>query len=163
MTIYGRMLLAASGSALLLIGALAFQYIGGLAPCEMCIWQRWPHVAAVAIGGLGVTVLWRQRRIMAAIGALAMLVSAGLGLFHAGVEQDWWEGMTACATNDISGLSTDDLMAQLMDAPLVRCDEIPWSFLGLSMAAWNGVISAGLALLWAASILWWRMPFNREA
>ncbi|MEL6211159.1 MAG: disulfide bond formation protein B, partial [Pseudomonadota bacterium] len=69
MTVYGRMLLAAAGSALLLLGALAFQYVGGLAPCPMCLWQRWPHLLAVLVGILGVTVLWRQRRWLALAGA----------------------------------------------------------------------------------------------
>ncbi|MEM9783226.1 MAG: disulfide bond formation protein B [Pseudomonadota bacterium] len=163
MTVYGRMLVAASGSFLLLFGAFAFQYLGGLAPCEMCIWQRWPHAFAILVGLLGITVLWRQRRAMAVLGTAAMTASAGLGLFHAGVEQGWWAGLTACATGDVGGMSTDDLMAQIMDAPVVRCDEIAWSFLGLSMAAWNGLISAGLAGCWGASVVWWRMPFSREA
>ncbi|MEM6678308.1 MAG: disulfide bond formation protein B [Pseudomonadota bacterium] len=163
MTVYGRMLLAATGSALVLIAALAFQYLGGLAPCPLCIWQRWPHVAAVAVGILGITVLWRQRRWLALSGAGAMGVSAVLGVFHAGVEYGFWEGPSTCVAGDPGALSTDDLMAQIMEAPLVRCDEVVWSFLDLSMASWNALLSAGLAALWAASVVWWRMPFGREA
>lgn len=163
LTVYGRMLLAASGSAVLLIAALGFQYIGGLAPCEMCLWQRWPHAAAILVGALGVTVLWRQRRVMAGIGTVAMLATAAIGLFHVGVEQNWWQGPSTCSAASPVGQSTDDLMASIMAAPLVRCDEVAWSLLGISMAGWNALVSLGLGTLWAASVYWHRMPFNREA
>ncbi|MEM6944760.1 MAG: disulfide bond formation protein B [Pseudomonadota bacterium] len=162
MTVYGRILLAATGSALLLMAALAFQYLGGLVPCPLCIWQRWPHLAAVFIGILAVTALWRQRRTLAILGTVAMAASAVLGFYHAGVEYGWWPGPGACTAGDATRLSTDDLMAQIMEAPIVRCDEVSWSFLSVSMAGWNAVVSLGLAALWTGSIVWWRMPFNRE-
>ncbi|MEM7500079.1 MAG: disulfide bond formation protein B [Pseudomonadota bacterium] len=164
MTVYGRMLLAAAGSALLLIVALGFQYLGGLAPCPLCLWQRWPHALAVIVGILGVTVLWRQRRWLAVVGTGMMSASIGLGIFHAGVEWGWWEGLSTCsAPSPGAGLSSDELLQQILEAPVVRCDEVPWSMLGLSLAGWNALASLGLAALWAASVVWWRMPFNREA
>jgi disulfide bond formation protein DsbB len=123
----------------------------GLAPCPLCIWQRWPHVAAVVIAVLAVTVLWRHTRPLAVLGMLATLVSAGLGLYHTGIERGWWPGPDTCTSSDITNLSTDQLMAQIMSAPLVRCDEVAWDLLGLSMASWNAVISLGLAALWLAS------------
>ncbi len=150
MTARGRILVAGAGSATLLAGALGFQFIGGLAPCPLCIWQRWPHLAAVVIAALAVTVLWRQYRPLAALGMLATLVSAGLGLYHTGIERGWWPGPDTCTSSDITGLSTDQLMAQIMSAPLVRCDEVAWDLLGLSMASWNAAISLGLAALWLA-------------
>ncbi|MDT8344028.1 MAG: disulfide bond formation protein B [Thermohalobaculum sp.] len=159
MTAYGRILLAGAGSAALLLGALGFQFLGGLAPCPMCIWQRWPHVAAVVLAVLAVTVLWRQRRWLAALGAAAMLVSTGLGIFHAGVEWQWWQGPVTCTAGDITRLSADELMTQILGAPLVRCDEIVWELFGITMAGWNALFSLGLAALWAASVVWWRMPF----
>ena len=142
------MLVAGAGSAALLAAALAFQYIGGLAPCPLCIWQRWPHVAAVVLAGIGLT-MGRHRRPVAALGALAMLAGAGLGVYHTGIERDWWEGPAACsAANDIGAMSADELMAQIMSAPLVRCDEVPWEMLGLSMASWNALASLALVGLW---------------
>ncbi|SDC10236.1 disulfide bond formation protein B [Ruegeria marina] len=138
-------LLAAGGSAALLLGAWAFQYIGGLAPCKMCIWQRYPHGAAVLIGALALATGWR---LLPWAGALAALTTSGVGFFHAGVEQGWWEGPTTCTSGPIGGLSAEQLMEQIMNAPLVRCDEIPWQMLGISMAGWNGLISLALALLW---------------
>ncbi len=151
MTVRGWVLIAGAGSAAILVSALGSQFIGGLTPCPLCIWQRWPHVAAVVIAALAVTVLWRYRRPLAVLGMLAMLVSAGLGLYHTGIERGWWEGPDTCTSSDITNLSTDQLMAQIMSAPLVRCDEVAWDLLGLSMASWNAVISLGLAGLWLAS------------
>ncbi|QDL90776.1 disulfide bond formation protein B [Paroceanicella profunda] len=143
-----RGLVATLGSAALLGGALAFQVFGGLTPCEMCIWQRWPHGIAIA---LGLAVILTGSRRLAGLAAVVLAVSAGLGLFHAGVEQGWWQGPMACTSSGVEGMSTNDLMAQIMAAPLVRCDEIAWSFLDLSMAAWNGVFSAVLVLVWLSA------------
>ncbi|WP_300029764.1 disulfide bond formation protein B [uncultured Roseobacter sp.] len=144
------LVLATLGSATLMAGALAFQYLGGLPPCKMCYWQRYPHVAAVAIGALALAT---SQRFLCLIGAVAALTTSAIGLFHAGVEQGFWEGPTSCTSSPIDGLSADELFDQIMAAPIVRCDEIPWELLGLSMAGWNGVVSLGLGLLW---ILAWR-------
>ncbi|MCE8511603.1 disulfide bond formation protein B [Ruegeria pomeroyi] len=138
-------LLAAGGSAALLLAAWGFQYLGGMAPCKLCIWQRYPHGAAVLIGAVTLATGWG---ILPWAGALAALTTAGIGLYHAGVEQGWWEGPTTCTSGPIGGLSAEQLMAQIMEAPLVRCDEIPWDLFGISMAGWNGLVSLGLALVW---------------
>ena len=143
-------LIATAGSAALLLGALGFQYIGDLAPCKMCIWQRWPHGIAVVIGA---AFLITALRPLLVLGALSALTTSLIGFFHAGVEQGWWEGPTTCTSGPIGGLSTDDLLASIMDAPLVRCDDIAWSLGGISMAGWNGIISLGLVVVWAIA---WR-------
>lgn len=126
------------GGTALLGGALAFEYIGGLVPCEMCMWQRWALASALVLATLG--LLLRARWLMA-LGALAVLVGAAIAGFHAGVEQKWWEGITACAASPIGG-STADVIGAVLTAPIVRCDAIPWSMLGLSMAGWNFMISS---------------------
>jgi disulfide bond formation protein DsbB len=143
-------LLAAAGSAALLAGALAFQHLGGLAPCPLCLWQRWPHAAAVALGALGAALpaAW-----VAWLGAAAAAATGGIGLYHTGVERGWWEGPATCAGADIGGLSPEELLARIMEAPLVRCDEVAWSLAGLSMASWNAVLSFALAGLWLAAAL----------
>lgn len=141
-------LLAAGGSAALLIAALGFQHLGGLPPCKLCIWQRWPHVAAVVIGLVALAV---PGRALPYLGALAALGTAVVGFYHAGVEQHWWPGPDTCTSSPITGMSTDDLLNQIMTAPLVRCDEIPWDLLGISMAGWNAIASLGLAALWIAA------------
>lgn len=142
-------LIAAGGSAALLLGAWGFQYLGGMAPCKMCIWQRYPHGAAVVIGVLAFA--FPGVRLLPLLGAAAAMTTAGIGMFHAGVEQKWWEGPTSCSSGDIGGLSTQELMDQIMSAPLVRCDDIPWEMFGLSMAGWNALLSAGLVLIWLAA------------
>lgn len=158
MTDYGRILLAGLGSAGLLIGALISQYIGGLAPCPMCLWQRWPHLAAIVIALIAVTFGWRIYRGLAVLGGLAALSTAGIGFFHAGVEQDWWEGPTTCTGPDRTSLSADEFLEHLMTAPAVLCDEIAWQF-GLSLAGWNGVFSLALAVLWFwVAAFPWRGP-----
>ena len=152
MTEYGRILLAGFGSAALLIGALISQYFGGLAPCPMCIWQRWPHLAAVVLAIIAVTVGWRFRRAFAGLGGLAALATAGIGVFHAGVEQKWWEGPSTCSAPDRTDLTPDQFLQALKDVPMVRCDEIVWQF-GLTMAGWNALFSLCLAGLWFWSSL----------
>ena len=127
----------------LLGGALGSQYLGGLNPCEMCYWQRWPHWAALALGGLSFFVP-ALRRPLVLLGALAIAVSGAIGLFHAGVEYGWWEGLTSCTATGAATL--EDILA----APVVRCDQVQFSFLGLSMAGWNALIS----LTAAGAIAW---------
>ncbi len=144
-------LIAAAGSVALLLGAWGFQYLGGLAPCKMCIWQRYPHAAAALIGAVALAL--PRVTVLPLLGALAAATTAVIGVYHAGVEQKWWEGPSSCTSSDIGGLSTTELMDQIMNAPLVRCDDIPWEMLGLSMAGWNAVLSAGLVLVWLAA---WR-------
>lgn len=139
------MLAAAAGSLALLLGAFLFQALG-YAPCKLCLWQRWPHGAAVAIGLL--VLAWRAHPALGWLGAAAAATTGGLGLYHAGVEQGWWTGPDTCTSGPVGNLTAEELMNQIMAAPLVRCDEIAWAFLGLSMAAWNAIASVALAALW---------------
>ncbi|MGV6813265.1 MAG: disulfide bond formation protein B [Brevirhabdus sp.] len=139
-------LLAAGGSAALLLGAFAFQYLGGMPPCKLCLWQRWPHGAAIVIGALTLVMAWRA---LPFLGAAAAAASGGVGLYHTGVERGWWEGPTSCTgTTQVGSMSAEDLLNQIMSAPIVRCDEVPWEMLGLSMASWNAVASFALVALW---------------
>jgi len=142
-------LLAGLGSLGLLIGALLFQYVGDMAPCKMCYWQRYPHVGAIVIAGI---ILITGIGVFAVLGLLSALITAGIGGFHAGVERGWWEGPQSCTSTSINNLSTEELLAQIMSAPMVRCDEIPWQMFGLSMAGWNMVVSICLAVLWTIAI-----------
>lgn len=134
-------LLALLVPAGLLGGALASQYVGGLHPCEMCYWQRWPHAAAIVLAGIAFLfpATSPRSRILTALAALAIAVSGAIGVFHAGVELGWWQGLTRCTAG--GALSLDDLMK----VPLVRCDQVQWSWLGISMAGWNAIVSLGSA------------------
>ncbi|MEO5866849.1 MAG: disulfide bond formation protein B [Sphingomonas sp.] len=129
----------------LLGGALAFQYIGGLYPCEMCWWQRYPHIAAIPLALLAFVVPgYHTRRVFVALAALAVAVSGGIGVYHAGVEYHWWQGVTEC-TSTISGHggSVDDMLARIMKAPVVRCDEPQWTLFHISLAGFNALFSLG--------------------
>ena len=141
-------LLATLGSIALLGGAFAFQHLGGMPPCKLCLWQRYPHAAAIIIGAIA---LWFPGRALPLLGALAALTTFAIGLYHTGVERSWWEGPTTCTSGPIGNLSAKELMAQIMSAPLVRCDEVPWEMFTLSMASWNAIASFGLALVWLAA------------
>lgn len=144
-------LLAAGGSAALLLGAYGFQALG-YAPCQLCLWQRWPHGAAIVAGLLALTgvafTLW------AAAGALSALTTAGIGAYHTGVERGWWEGPQACSGGgSLSGLTGADLLSTEGASDVVRCDEVAWAFAGLSMASWNALASLLLAGVWVAALM----------
>ncbi len=132
-------LLALVVPSALMLGALGSQYIGGLHPCEMCYWQRWPHDAAIvlALFAFGTRVN-KASHVLVALAALAIMVSGGIGVFHAGVEYGWWEGITTCSTT-AAGVSLEDIMR----APVVRCDVPQWTLLGISLAGFNVIISLG--------------------
>lgn len=133
--------------AALLGGAYASEYIGGLHPCEMCYWQRWPHMVAIAlaIGALALkqTPLSRSLVILA---ALAIAVSGAIGVFHAGVEYGWWPGITGCSAA-LSATNAQDMLAEIMATPLVRCDVPQWTLAGISLAGFNALLSLGGALV----------------
>lgn len=128
-------------SGLLLLGAVGFQYLGNLPPCEMCYWQRYAHVAVVAVAALAMLT---RSRALTLLAVAAMVVAAGLGLYHAGVELKWWPGITTCTAPPAAG---GNLFEDMLGKPLVRCDEIPWSLFGISMAGWNALISALAAVV----------------
>lgn len=130
--------------AALLGGALLSQYGFGLHPCEMCLWQRWPHLAAIGLGLLALAVPGSARPLLIAPAALAIGLSGAIGGFHAGVEYGWWEGLTACSTALPTG---GDPLEAIMNAPITRCDVAPWTLLGISLAGYNFLLSLGGAIL----------------
>lgn len=135
--------------AALLGGALGSQYFGGLFPCEMCYWQRWPHEAAIAFGLMA--LLARDagiQRLFVVMAALAILASGLVGIFHAGVEYQWWDGITACTR--APGPGGENIMAEIMAAPLVSCNQPQWTLGPISLAGFNALFSIGGALM----ILW---------
>ncbi|CUH36293.1 disulfide bond formation protein B [Jannaschia seosinensis] len=140
---------ATLGHAGLLGGAFVFQ-LAGYAPCAMCLWQRWPHAAAIVLGVAALAGV--APRVTAALAGLAALITAGLGFFHAGVEQDWWEGPSSCTGGGegLGAFSGADLLSTEIADSVVLCDDIVWQ-LGLTMAGWNGVLSLGLAVIWAVA------------
>ena len=137
--------LAFLGSLALLIGAYAFEFLGNLKPCKMCLWQRWPHIAAIIIG---ILIFYSKSNLLMRIASMVILFGAIIAFYHMGVEFQWWEGPTTCSSGSIANLSSTELMNKILQAPIIRCDEVQWSFAGLSMAAWNGIFSLILSYCW---------------
>ncbi|WP_409432827.1 disulfide bond formation protein B [Litorimonas sp. RW-G-Af-16] len=143
-------LLLSSG---LLVGAWIFQYGFGYAPCTMCYWQRHAHKAVIVLAALalGIGLMSPKTRTpLLALTVLALLVSGGLGAYHTGVEFGFWDGPKECSAGGVGDFAFDpaDPLAAL-DKPIKppSCSEAVWHFLGLSMAAWNAILSFGGAAI----------------
>ena len=126
-------------------GALVSQFGFGLHPCEMCYWQRWPHQAAIVLAALAL-LLARNTTAMRGLtlhAAIAIAISGVIGVFHAGVEYGFWEGLTTCSTTQTGPITLDSIMA----APITRCDVPQWTFAGVSLAGFNAIFSLAAAAL----------------
>ena len=147
-------LLAGGVSAILLLGALAFQYLGGLPPCEMCIWQRWPHGAAILLGigggalALSGAVPAKAARLLAWLAVAALAITGAIGVFHAGVEWKLWPGPSHC-----TGLGYVPGRDDFGPLQVVRCDEALWRLMGVSLAGYNALFSLAVA---AIAVTWLR-------
>jgi disulfide bond formation protein DsbB len=148
-------------AAATLIGAWIFQYGFGLVPCELCLEQRYAYYFVIVAGALltvaasrGLDATWVALGLV--VLALASLGNAGLGAYHAGVESGWWKGPTTCTGPLVDLGKAGNLLEQLNKVKVVRCDEVQWRFLGLSLAGYNVLISLFMAALalWGASRLW---------
>jgi disulfide bond formation protein DsbB len=142
----------AAGGAATILGAWFFQYGLGLKPCPLCLEQRTPYYVALPLALIvGVAALRHAPRGIVAAGlsllALVMLISAGLGTYHSGVEWHWWIGPTDCSGPLDSLGSTKDLLQDLSTLSPVRCDQAAWRFLGLSLAGYNVLISLALSTI----------------
>ncbi len=149
-------LLVLAGSALLLLGAYGFEYIGGLKPCVLCLYQRVPHALAIVAALAVLLVLPRYDLARALLGGAALVLAGGaaLAFFHVGVEQGWWPGLSFCGGTGagVPG-SIEELEALSKGAKLVRCDRAAWSLLGISMAGYNALFSLALAFVAARGAL----------
>ncbi len=151
------LLVAFAGGVLslaLLAGALGFQYLGGYPPCEICHWQRWPHIASalIGLGGWGlVQAGWLDRRretALAWIVVFCLALTGAIGVYHAGIEWRWWAGPTACTGPRFEYTGTIDF-----NAHVVMCDIAAWRMMGISMAGYNAAISLGAAFLAALALI----------
>ncbi len=142
-----------SGSIALLGGALGFQYLGGLHPCDLCIYQRIPHAVVIVLAVVAILTSnrtsWPFWSILLA--GLALLAGSMVAGFHVGVEQLWWQGTPGCQ-NAATPETLEELRKQIMEQPVVACDTVAWSLFGISMASYNFVFSLALAIfaLWSS-------------
>ena len=139
------------GAAAVVGGALLFQFVGGLAPCELCLYERWPYYAAIPLAA-AMTMPQTARgdaRGAAVLLLLLFIASTVLAFYHVGVEQHWFAGPTACTGTGPVAKTLEELQAQLMGTQPVRCDEPQFSLFGVTLAGANlltSVVMAGLAL-----------------
>jgi len=144
-------------ASILVVGsAVASQYIGGLEPCILCYYQRYPWYAAIAVALLALLIPGRARGTMLGLCAVLFIAGTGIAFYHVGVEHKMFEGPAACGSVTITGQSIDALRAQLVGKPVVRCDQPAWTLFGVSMAGYNLVASVAMALLagWFAIRAW---------
>ena len=143
-------------AAIAVIGAaLISQYWGGLQPCELCLMERWPYYTAIAIAVLTlVSPTIGSSRIALLLLALVFVVSAGLGLYHVGVEYHWLRGPTACTNNGGVPQTLEQLKQTLAHTQVVMCDQVQWSLGGVSLAGWNFIASSLIAMF--AFFAWMR-------
>ena len=129
--------------------ALGLEHLGGYAPCELCLKERYAYYAGIplAIGASAAISAGRQGLAAALIGlaGLGLLANAGLGLYHAGIEWHWWAGPSTCTGGTGLAATGGDLLNSLQNQNIVRCDQPALKILGLSLAAWNIPIGLGLA------------------
>ena len=143
-----RPLLAILFAAVAVIGAaLLSQYWGGLQPCELCLMERWPYYAAIVIAVLALAVPmagWPRTALL--LLTLVFVASAALGVYHVGVEQHWFPGPTACTSNGRAPQTLAELKQMLARTQVVMCDQVQWSLGGISLAGWNFIASALIAV-----------------
>ena len=136
-----------------ILTALGFEHLGGLAPCPLCLMQRWAYYAAIPALFAALVLASAGQRGLAAtlfgLVALAFLANSGLALYHTGVELKYWDGPATCSGAELAPLSTSGqgVLAQLDNARVVRCDVAPWHFAGLSMAGWNIIVCLALMVM----------------
>ncbi len=142
------LLATAQFSTLVLGAALVGQYGFNLYPCELCLYQRYPYVVIILVGLYG-SLFARSPRLIAALLALVVLMfmaTSGIAFYHTGVEYGWFQGPSACSGGDSSNLTLEEMRAQIMNAPLVSCDQAMAYIFGLSMAAWNAMLAFAAAI-----------------
>lgn len=131
-----------------LAGAYFFQYGMGLQPCMLCLYQRAPHALEILLG-LGAFMLTRKGRVKHAafiilLCSVLYFAEAIIAFYHAGVEQHWWVSFLEACTNPITSSNPADLLSAIEKAESVRCDAVPWSLFGVSMAGYNALLSLAM-------------------
>src|SRR2546421_10141899 len=149
-------------SALVLGTALLSQYWGGLAPCELCLLQRWPWAAAIVISLVLVLVGERARLDwVALVLGLVFSVSVGFAFYHVGVEQHWFAGPSACTAAGGGAMTLEDMKRQILGTAPVLCDRVQWSLVGVSLAGWNLLASLGMVAICTGTFRRTRRPASQ--
>src|SRR5439155_10343642 len=146
-------------SAVVLGAALLSQYWGGLAPCELCLLQRWPWAAAIAISLVALVAGSRPVLPWVALGlAVVFALSAAFAFYHVGVEQHWFAGPSACTASGGGAMTLEDMKRQILGTAPVLCDRVQWSLFGVSLAGWNLLASLGMVAICTGTLRRTRRP-----
>jgi len=138
-------------SLVLLLAAYGFQYIGKMEPCEMCYWQRYAYYVAIPFLAMAVLLAADTAqnilpRFFIGLATLAFMTGSGIAAYHVGVEHGWWAGPESCTGGGLVADTAEAFLEALKGTNIVRCDEIPWSLFGISMAGYNFLASVVLSI-----------------
>ena len=139
----------------MILFALISEYVFGFIPCSLCMIQRYPHML-VAITSIWLVFFRTHNLFMYPLNTLIMALSIILASYHVGVEQGIFQGPQSCSSSNLSSVSeksAEALLIDLLNTSVVRCNEVTWSFMRLSMASWNLIISIALFVGWTVSFL----------
>jgi disulfide bond formation protein DsbB len=149
--------LIAAASVAVLAAAFGFQYLGGLDPCVLCVYQRYPYGVVIALAAVALVVpAGRVQAVALGLAAAVFLAGAGIAGFHVGVERHWWAGLAACGSGAAAAPQDLGALMKSLDRQPAACDSVAWSLFGISMAGYNFLISLALAAvaIGAARRLW---------
>ena len=135
--------------------ALISEYVFGFTPCSLCLIQRYPHML-VAITSIWLVFFRTHNLFIYPLNTLIMAFSIILASYHIGVEQGIFQGPQSCSSSNLSSVSeksAESLLIDILNTSVVRCNEVTWSFMRLSMASWNLIVSVGLFVGWTFSSL----------
>ena len=139
----------------MILFALTSEYVFGFAPCSLCLIQRYPHIL-VTIISVWLIFFRTQNVFLYPVNTLIMALSIILASYHVGVEQSIFQGPQSCSSSNLSLVSeksAEALLKEILNTSVVRCNEVTWSFMGLSMATWNLILSIGLFVGWSVSTI----------
>jgi len=139
----------------MILFVLISEYVFGFAPCSLCLIQRYPHIL-VAITSVWLIFFRTHNFFLYPVNTLVMALSIILAFYHVGVEQSIFQGPQSCSSSNLSLVSeksAETLLKEILNTSVVRCNEVIWSFMGLSMATWNLILSMALFIGWTVSTL----------
>ena len=149
----------------MILFALISEYVFGFAPCSLCLIQRYPHIL-VAVTSVWLIFFRTHIVFLYPVNTLVMALSIILASYHVGVEQSIFQGPQSCSSSNLSLVrekSAEALLKEILNTSVIRCNEVTWSFMGLSMATWNLILSITLFIGWTVSTLHFLRIFQSKS
>ena len=149
----------------MILFALISEYVFGFAPCSLCLTQRYPHIL-VAVTSVWLIFFRTHNVFLYPVNTLVMALSIILASYHVGVEQSIFQGPQSCSSSNlplVSEKSAEALLKEILNTSVIKCNDVTWSFMGLSMATWNLILSIALFIGWTASTLHFLRIFQSKS